>query len=305
MLAFDEFRAYAKKSGFTERKILSAETGFDWSELEFAGNNMSLFGDRILIDLRIPTGKPGVAGSKVMVNFIANLHPDVMLLVQAPKLDRNAMNSAWVKAINKTGAVLRVWPLNEGETRNWIKRELDAKGFTATNDIVAFITQQIEGNLLAAIQEIEKLSLLSETKKLDIQVINKVLINSSHYSLNELMEAITQKDTARLVRILNGLKNEDIAPPLVLWGLTEQIRKIAAANPRHGMQKKHAHQGKLAKLSLLHQQHINIWDDQGGTGNLLKQCAWTDQVIKGRANGDPWHELLQLSLAAHMAASIG
>lgn len=302
MLAADMFRDHTKELGFTERKILTVEAGFNWSELESAKNNMSLFDERILIDLRIPTGKPGSNGSKAIVNFINDLHKDVILLVQAPRLDRNAINSAWVKAIDKAGVVLRVWSLNELETKRWIKRKFDSNGFSVTHEIVEFIAQQVEGNLLAAMQEIEKISLVSETKKLDIQAINTALTNSSHYSLNELMDAVKREDFSRLVRILHRLKKEDIAPPLLLWGLTDQIRKLIDANNTQPSIQAPGHQDKLTQLSLIHQQYIGACHNKRGirSSELLKQCAWTDRVIKGRANGNPWHELLQLSIATYM-----
>ena len=303
MLATDMFRSHAKESGFTDRKILTVETGFDWSELESAKNNMSLFGEYTLIDLRIPTGKPGVSGSKAIVNFVNNLHQDVILLVQTPKLDRNMLNSAWVKAVDKVGAILRVWPPNEVETKNWIKRKLDSKGFSVTNDLVALIAQQVEGNLLAAMQEIEKIALISESKKLDIQSINTALTNSSHYSLNELMNAVISKNISKLVRILQGLKKEDIEPPLLLWGLTEQARKITETSNTAPRSQKSGRCDLLAQYSFIHQQQIGVCGNNNITrpSDLLKQCAWTDRVIKGRASGNPWHELLQLGIAAQIA----
>ncbi|MEM7401369.1 MAG: DNA polymerase III subunit delta, partial [Pseudomonadota bacterium] len=221
MLACDMYRKKAKELGYAERKILTVESGFDWSELAQEQNNMSLFGDRTLIDLRIPNGKPGATGSKAIINFIDNLHDDILLLVQVPRLDRSAINSAWVKALDRSGSVLRVWPLNEMDTRRWIQQKLQAKSLRASSNIVEFITQQVEGNLLAAMQEIEKIALISESKNLDDKNIHEILSNSSHYSLNELMEAVMKGDVSRIIRIVNGLKKEDAAPPLLLWGLTE------------------------------------------------------------------------------------
>ncbi|MBT8125053.1 MAG: DNA polymerase III subunit delta [Gammaproteobacteria bacterium] len=299
MLACDMFRARAKQLEFSERKILTVETGFDWSELEHEQSNMSLFGERILIDLRIPNGKPGAAGSKAIVNFVENLHDDVTLLIQAPRLDRNGINSAWVKAIDNVGGVLRVWPLNEMETRNWIQQKLRAKGLTATTDVVGYITQQVEGNLLAAMQEIEKIALVSKSKDLDLKNIHALLTNSSHYSLNELMDVVLKGDVARVIRIIAGLKKEDVAPPLLLWGLTEQVRKLVDSKPNGSAAKNDAQHDILHTLCKLHQKSTDICqqDLSSKTSDLLKQCARVDRVIKGRAFGDPWHELLQLSIA--------
>ena len=302
MLAADMYRSHIHNLGFTDRKILSVETGFDWSELESAKNNLSLFDDRTLIDLRILSGKPGVNGSKAIVNFVSDIHKDVRLLVQTPRLDRSAMNSAWVKAIGKVGLILRIWPLNEVETKSWIKRKLESKGFSATNEMVSLIAQHIEGNLLAAMQEIEKIALICKTKKLDIQEINSALTNSSHYSLNELMDAVFSKNLSRLVRIIHGLEKEDIAPPLLLWGLTEQVRKICETQQTSQKHPGLSHYDSLAEIGNIHQEHIEVRDGQSEPKptDLLKQCAWTDRVIKGRASGNAWHELLQLSIAAQM-----
>jgi DNA polymerase-3 subunit delta len=299
MLACDIFRARAKELGFTERKILTIETGFDWSELEHEQSNMSLFGERTLIDLRIPNGKPGATGSKAIINFINNFNDDVMLLVQVPRLDRSGINSAWVKALDKVGGVLRVWPLNEMETRGWIQQKLRATGLTATNDIVQFIAQQVEGNLLAAMQEIDKIALVSEDKNLDLKSMHALLTDSSHYSLNELMDVVLKGDVARIIRIIEGLKKEDVAPSLLLWGLTEQVRKLVETRSGSSNARANMRQDTLCSLSAVHQQNTDICQQgmDSKIADLLKQCARVDRVIKGRAYGDPWHELLQLSIA--------
>jgi DNA polymerase-3 subunit delta len=307
MLASDMYRSCAKQHGFTERKVLIAETGFDWSELEHEQNNMSLFGERTLVDLRIPNGKPGAAGSKAIINFVNNLHQEVMLLVQVPRLDRSGISAAWVKALDKAGGVVRVWPLNEAETRAWIQQKLRAKGLETTSDIVAFITQQVEGNLLAAMQEIEKIALLSESNNLDLKSLQAILSNSSHYSLNELMDVVLQGDMSRIVRIIDGLKKEDVAPPLLLWGLTEQVRKLVESKPNISMpgnvSKDNTKQSNLHAFSLMHQKSTDVCQQgiSSPASNLLKQCARVDRVIKGRAYGDPWQELLQLSIATRLS----
>ncbi len=301
MLACDMFRKRAKELGYTERKILTVETGFDWADLEQEQNNMSLFGDRTLIDLRIPNGKPGATGSKAIINFIENIHDDVQLLVQVPRLDRSAFSSAWVKALDRSGAVLRVWPLNEMDTRRWIQQKLQAKQLSASNKIIEFIAQQVEGNLLAAMQEIEKIALISESKNLDDHNIHEILSNSSRYSLNELMEVVMKGDISRIIRIVNALKKEDVAPPLLLWGLTEQVRKLVENKSNTPIYKKPMHD--IQQLTTLHQKSTSVIENQQQlkVSDLLKQCARVDRVIKGRANGDVWRELLQLSIATRVS----
>jgi len=281
MLACDMYRKRAKDLGYTERKILTVETGFDWSELEQEQNNMSLFGDRTLVDLRIPNGKPGATGSKAIINFIENLHDDV--------------------ALDRSGDVLRVWPLNEMDTRRWVQQKLKAKELNADRNIIEFITQQVEGNLLAAMQEIEKIALVSETKNLDSKNIHEIMTNSSHYSLNELTDAVSKGDIARIVRVVNGLKKEDAAPPLLLWGLTEQARKIVETKPNYTVARNL--QKDVQRLSANHQKSTDVISkiDKSNVSDLLKQCARVDRVIKGRAYGEPWRELLQLSIATRIS----
>ena len=299
MYACDMYRARAKELGFSERKVLTVEKSFDWSELEQEKNNMSLFGERTLIDLRIPNGKPGAAGSKAIINFLDGIHADVMLLIQAPRLDRNTINSAWVKALDKVGMVLRIWPLNEMETRRWIQEKLRAKKLIASNDIVDFITQQVEGNLLAAMQEIEKISLISQSNNLDSNAIHAILSNSSHYSLNELMDVVIKGDVAKIIRIIDSLKKEDVAPPLLLWGLTEQIRKLIEAKPNQAVISTDP-KNALQKISFLHQENTDT-NCKLKMSELLKKCAHVDRVIKGRSYGDSWHELLKLSIATRVS----
>ncbi len=303
MLAVDMYRAHQEKAGFTDRKILTAETGFDWSELEAAKHALSLFGERTLVDLRLPTGKPGASGSKAITGFVQDLHEDVALLVQAPRLDRSTMNAAWVKAIDKAGVLVRVWPLNYAETENWIRKKLGAEGFQAGRDVVAFIAQQVEGNLLAARQELEKIALVVEDKELTLENVSRVLTDSSHYSLKELTEVLATRETARLVRILRGLEKEDVKPPLLLWAMTEQVRRITKVRQGASAAPAFSHSNPLVGLSRTHQQCVGVGERSRppGSADLLRQCAWVDRVIKGRGDGNPWHELIQLGIAIQTA----
>ena len=300
MLAADQFRQQAKISGFTERKILSVESGFDWSELDAAINNLSLFGERTLVDLRIPSGKPGAKGSKAIIHFVQSLHADVMILIQVPRLDRSGINSAWVKAIDKAGCVMRVWPLNEMETKKWIRQKLTTYKFTVTDEVVNYITQHVEGNLLAAMQEIEKINLISDSKQLDAKNVSAALTNSSRYSLNELLDSLVKKDVERLLRILLRLKNEDFTTPLLLWGLSENIRKIYETKIHHNFKSSASHT-YLNRINKLHQKEIGV-ENNDSVNVLLKHAAYVDRVIKGRASGNDWRELMQLSVATQLSS---
>ena len=183
-----------------------------------------------------------------------------------------------------------------GFARSWGPRV-----FEAGRDVVAFIAQQVEGNLLAARQELEKIALMAEDKALTLDAVSRVMTDSSHYSLKELTEVLATRQTARLVRILRGLEKEDVKPPLLLWAMTEQVRRIAKA--RQGSSAASSRTSPLARLSRVHRQCVGVSEGSRapGSADLLRQCAWVDRVIKGRGDGNPWHELIQLGIAIQLA----
>ena len=176
--------------------------------------------------------------------------------------------------------------------------------YTASNDVIEFICQHVEGNLLAAMQETEKIALLCDSKTLDMQTIQMALADNSHYTLNQLIEAVSQKNTSRVIRILNTLEKEDFSQPLIIWGLVEQIRKLIDTKSKYLSNKNNPHLELLKRLCIVHQQGIGIFNDNGEikTSSLLKQCAWTDRVVKGRASSNPWREILQLTISENLAA---
>ena len=303
MLAADMYREHLSGTGFTDRKILTSEPGFDWSGLDAARHDRSLFGERTLVDLRIPGGKPGASGSKAIAGFLQGLHPDVALLIQAPRLDRSAMGSAWVKAVDKAGVIVRVWPLNYRETENWVRQKLRKEGFAAGKEVVALIAQHVEGNLVAGVQELEKIVLVSDSRELTLESVSRVLTDSSHYSLKELNDTLSTRDHLRCIRILRGLEKEDVQPPLVLWAMAERVRMLAG---RRGEARDHRNPGgsdRLAGVTRTSLQHVSLPASTHGQepSFLLRQCAWVDQVIKGQAHGNPWRELVQLGLAIQLA----
>ncbi len=160
MEAADTIRQFAKQQGFTERDILHADGQFDWGSLLGASNSLSLFSELKLIDLRVETKGPGKAGSQAIRDYMDNPPEDKILLIQMPKLVGNARNAAWVKAIDKQGVVVQIWDLSAPQTMAWINKQMREKGMRATSDAVRLLTERVEGNLLAAAQEINKLKLL-------------------------------------------------------------------------------------------------------------------------------------------------
>ncbi len=297
--AADAVRAAARAQGFSERQVLHVESGFDWSTLAAEADALSLFAERKIIDLRIPSAKPGDKGSKALVDYTARPPEDNLLLITTGKLEREQQNSKWFKAIDSCGVVVQVWPLDLNALQGWIQQRLAARGLTATPEAVALLAERVEGNLLAAAQEVEKLAMLHGSGQLDVEAIRGAVADSSRYDVFELADAALGGDAARCARILDGLHGEGEEPVLILWALVREIRALAQLG---------AAQAEGASLDALFSQQ-RIWDKRkplfrAALGRhpprrwqqLLCRAARADRVCKGMEPGNPWDELLQLAL---------
>jgi DNA polymerase-3 subunit delta len=300
MEAADAIRARARAAGFAERSVLLAERGFDWSELAASAASLSLFGDRRLIELRVPSGKPGTEGSQAIAAFCARLPTDTVTLVTLPRLDRAGQGSPWFGALEAGGVVVNVFPVDRPRLPEWIAARLARQKQTAKAETLRFLADCVEGNLLAAHQEIQKLALLLPPAELAFDAVREAVMNVARYDAGKLAEAMLSGDRARLARMLEGLRGEGEAPPRVLWLLAEEIRAvcrvqdgIAAGRP-------------LAEVL----REARVWGDarQALVGKAarkfsraallaaLEHAAGVDRMVKGVVKGDSWDELLQLGL---------
>ena len=297
--AGDAIRSLARASGFSERVVFTAERGFNWGELVASGATRSLFGDKKLIELRLPSGKPGADGAQAIEAFCEKLSPDILALVSLPRLDRAGQNSPWFKALEK-GVVVNVYPVDRARLPEWIAARLARQEQKAAPETLQFLADCVEGNLLAAHQEIQKLALLLPAGELDFDAVREAVMNVARYDVGKLTEAMLAGDKTRLARMLEGLRGEGEAPPRVLWILAEEIRAICRV------------QDGLAKGRSLVDvcRESRVWGDARQTlvgkaarklsrGSLLaalEHAAQVDRVVKGVVKGDAWDELLQLGL---------
>lgn len=300
MQAADMVRETARVHGYEERLVLDTEAGFEWSELRGIADNLSLFARKRLLDLRLANTKLASTGAKALIDYASHPPADTLLLVQCGKLDRAALSSSWLTALDRTGVILQVWSLNAHETLQWIAARLAERTLKVTQEAVRLLAERAEGNLLAARQEIEKLSLLygngaAEGQVLDIAQIIASVADSARFNVFELADAALAGDCARAVRILHGLAAEDVKPALVLWSLAEQARLLAASSfhIRRG--------GSLEQpaLSTQRQRLLRRALERAGTAQWeasMRQCARVDRIIKGQEPGNPWDELLNLTL---------
>ncbi|HYD94354.1 MAG TPA: DNA polymerase III subunit delta [Noviherbaspirillum sp.] len=301
--AADRIRRAARAQGLTEREVLVVERSFKWGELLAANQSQSLFGDRKLIELRIPTGKPGKDGGQALQEYAGALNPDNVTLITLPKLDWQTQKSAWVAALQQAAVYIDIPLVERTQLPGWIGARLAAQKQSADRQSIDFIADRVEGNLLAAHQEIQKLGLLYPEGKLSFEQVQDAVLNVARYDVFKLNEAMLAGDAARLVRMIEGLKGEGEALPLVLWAMAEEIRTLLKV-------KAGAAQGKSVGMLL---KEYRIWGPReklmepalrrlklSTLEAALQEAAQIDKMVKGlRAKayaGDAWDALLQLGL---------
>ncbi|MDB5918027.1 MAG: polymerase subunit delta, partial [Massilia sp.] len=301
--AADKIRRAARANGYSERDVLTVERNFKWGELLAANQELSLFGDKKLIELRIPTGKPGKDGGAALQAYAKDLSPDNLTLITLPKLDWQTAKAAWVAALQQGAVYIEIPVIERAALPGWIGVRLAAQGQSADRQGLDFIADRVEGNLLAAHQEIQKLGLLHDAGKLTFEQVHDAVLNVARYDVFKLSEAMLAGDTARLVRMLEGLKGEGEALPLVLWAVAEEIRTLlklkAATNngrPLGEVLKEYRIWGPRERLMAPALRRIPL----ATLEQALQDAAQVDKMIKGlRAKafaGDSWDAMLQLAL---------
>ncbi|SNS39851.1 DNA polymerase III, delta subunit [Noviherbaspirillum humi] len=301
--AADRIRRTARGQGFSEREVLVVERGFKWGQLLAANQSQSLFGERKLIELRIPTGKPGKDGGQALQDYARGLSPDNVTLITLPKLDWQTAKSAWVGALQQAAVYIEIPLVERAQLPGWIGARLAAQQQSADRAGLDFIAERVEGNLLAAHQEIQKLGLLYPSGKLSAEQIQDAVLNVARYDVFKLSEALLAGDARRLVRMLEGLKGEGEALPLVLWAVAEEIRTLlklksgmALGRPVGALLKEYRIWGPRERLMEPALRRLSLPRLQAA----LQEAAQIDKMVKGlRAKqfaGDPWDALLQLGL---------
>ena len=225
--AGDAIRAAARAAGSIEREVLVVEPGFKWDAFLAANANLGLFGERKLIDLRIPSGKPGVEGAKALERYASAPSPDNVTLVTLPRLDRAAQSAAWFIALADAGVAVEVRPVERDALPRWIAARLAAQGQQGSRETLAFLAERCEGNLLAARQEIDKLGLLLPKGALDPDAVERVVADVARYDVFQLSEAWLAGDAARALRILTVLEAEGEGVNLAVWQLGEDLHALA------------------------------------------------------------------------------
>jgi DNA polymerase III subunit delta len=298
--AGDAVRAAARSAGIEEREVLIAEQHFRWDTFLVANASPGLFGSRRLIDLRIPSGRPGVEGGKALETYAARPNPDNVTLITLPRLDRAGQSSAWFSALAATAVLVAVEPLPREVLPRWIAGRLARQGQTASPEILAFIADTCEGNLLAARQEIEKLALLLPEGALEHEAVEAAIADVARYDVFAASEAWLSGDAGRALRVLSVLEASGDGPQLAIWALSEDLHAMAAA---HAMVKS----GTPVAVAL---RNARVWGKRQAAMEralrrisaealhpLLGALARLDALSKGLGRGNAWDEAAALATA--------
>lgn len=295
----DAVRAAAKTAGY-ERELHAVEPGFDWDALAAAARSLSLFATHRLIELRLPTGKPGEAGARMLSSYAQSPSPDVALLVVTGKLDKQTRTAKWIAALERAGVMVTTVPVDDARLPGWIERRMRARGLVPGPNAAELLARMTSGNLLACAQEIDKLALAHTGGAVTLDDIETAVSDNARYNVYALADACVAGDTRAIVRIAASLCAEDTPPALVLWALAREVRSLAQ------MAWANARGQPLAQVL----ETYKVWSRRKGPvtqalrrgsvdrwRRLLEQAAHVDRVIKGRAAGDEWHALERYALA--------
>jgi DNA polymerase III subunit delta len=267
--AVDAVRRRAREVGFTERNVHFMDRGADWDAVLASAASLSLFAERRIVEVRLPTGRPGVSGGRILKRVIESAGPDLLLLILTGRLDREAGGSDWVRAVEERGASLAVWPPSRAAFPGWLQARARSLGLTPAPDALALLALRTEGNLLAAAQELAKLSLLAVDGRVDAAAVLASSTDSSHFDVAELDRALGEADCVRALRVLAGLRAEAVELPLVLWAAVKALHAVLAEPGRRRL-------GASAAA-------------------LVARAARADAMAKGRMRGDAWDELALLA----------
>jgi DNA polymerase-3 subunit delta len=295
--ACDAVRSAARDAGFSERDVHVASRGFDWTTLATSGQNLSLFAERRIVDLRLPTGKPGTEGSKAIVELLATMDDDTLLLVSAPKLDKKTLSSKWVKAIDKVGGVVRCWPPDAAKLPGWIEGRMRRAGLSAPRDALAEMARRVEGNLLAAQQEIDKLALLHGAGAVTADDMAAAVADSSRFDVFKLADAALSGNAPRALNILGSLEREGVSPVLICWVLAREVRSMAGM--RESISGRNGVDAAISKYRVWGSRKdvVRACLQRHSTASLfalLELAAHADLAAKGQVAANPWDVLLDL-----------
>jgi DNA polymerase-3 subunit delta len=294
----DLIRQKAREQGCNEREIIDADVaGFNWQDILHSAASMSLFADRKLVELRLSSGKPGAPGSAALCEYLDISSSEDVLLIVSGKIDKQSTNSKWYKALDKAGATVQVWPVDAKSLPRWLQQRVSGAGMSIDDDALQLLSDRVEGNLLAAVQEVEKLKLLAADSRITTKTVIDAVSDNARYNVFEMTDNALKGDATTSLRMLHGLRAEGSEPPAVLWALAREIRTLyevklecdSGRNPQQALSALRVWQNRMPIMQAALTRH-----DANSLSLLLEQASQVDGSIKGFAGGKPWDNLERL-----------
>jgi DNA polymerase-3 subunit delta len=294
----DQIRQKARAENCNEREIIEGGvSNFNWQDILHSASNMSLFADRKLIELRLPSGKPGAEGSKALCEYLDIASGDDVLLIVSGKIDKQSTNSKWYKALDKAGVTVQVWPVDAKNLPRWLQQRVRSAGMSIDDDALRLLCERMEGNLLAAVQEVEKLKLLAADSKITMQTVTEAVSDNARYNLFDMADNALKGNASVSLRMLYGLRAAGTEPPVVLWALVREIRTLYEAqldcdsgqSTQQALSSRRVWQNRMPLMQAALTRH-----NTHSLSLLLEQAARADGSIKGFADGKPWDNLSRL-----------
>ena len=286
MEAADAVRAAARRAGYAEREVLEPGRGYDWSEFTHAMGSLSLFAAKKIVELRLSSGKPGPQGATAIGAYCERPTADELLLVTLPRLDRASQSSPWFNALARVGAVVDIWPIDRPRLPAWIAERLARQQQRASREVLEFLAARVEGNLLAAHQELQKLALLAPPGELSLETVHGAVASVARYDPYDAAEALLGGDLARYTRVIEGLRAEGEQPTFVLFVVSSALFALQEGNAERIFNRalRRAVEGAARRFS------------PRRIARAIAAAAAIDRAIKGVAAGEPWEAFLRLGL---------
>lgn len=292
--AIDLIRAHARTKGFEERAVLDVAAGFDWDRLHQAGANLSLFSSKRIIELKLGSQKPGREGGAALTEYAANYSPDNLLLMTSARIDKKTQQTKWFKALDQRGGSIQVWPVEPAQLPGWIRARCQGHRKRIDKDAATLIAQRVEGNLLAAKQEIEKLLLIVDKTDIDSSDVLNMVVDSARFDVFDLIESAFLGQPERIARMLRGLKKEGVEPLGIYGALTWALRRANAIS--HDISQGKPRERVFNMYQVWNQRRtaidtvINRFSPDR-LAALLSESIIVDKALKGVIRADSWQLL--------------
>jgi DNA polymerase-3 subunit delta len=293
----DCIRQQARILGFNQREIFSTETGFQWSDFEMLLNTVSMFGDKKIFDLRVPNGEFGAEGAKTLIKYCNRPSEETVLLITAGKLSKASLKTRWFEAIEKIGIVIEVSTLGLHELIQWLQNRINRHGMTVDEHALKLLANRVEGNLLAAHQEIEKLYALYGSTHISHAHVDEVVADSSRHDVFKLVDALLSADINRIFQIIARLRAENVAVPIVLWALMDTVRLLCVNEGKNNDFMSY-HNDASKRYRIWDKNRINLMSkalrrlSRHKQLEILNNCAKADRQAKGQEVGEAWETVL-------------